>query len=57
MADRPVNIRTIERYMLLAGDLPRPEIRDQPQGVNRKTRRPLPWWLRSPKNISMRLRG
>ena len=32
-AERPINVRTLERYLLLAGDLPGPEVQEQPEGL------------------------
>ncbi len=45
IADRPTNVRTIERYLLLAGDLPGLKFKNslKPSATNKAPRR---WWSR-----------
>ena len=38
-AERPINVKTLERYLLLAGDLPGPEVQEQPEGLGDQTGR------------------
>ena len=50
-AERPVNIRTIERYLLLAGDLPGLKFKNRSSRIRPRSAPPS-WWSRLPRSRS-----